>query len=56
MSMERKETVTCPECGQEQDFIVWHSLNGDLDPEAKQRLLDGTLFTSNAATAVIEAM
>lgn len=44
MSMERKETVTCPECGQEQDFIVWHSLNGDLDPEAKQRLLDGTLF------------
>ena len=44
MSMECKETVTCPECGQEQDFIVWHSLNGDLDPEAKQRLLDGTLF------------
>lgn len=44
MSMKRKETVTCPECGQEQDFVVWHSLNGDLDPEAKQRLLDGTLF------------
>lgn len=44
MSMERKESVTCPECGQEQDFIVWHSLNGDLDPEAKQRLLDETLF------------
>ena len=44
MSMERKETVTCPECGQTQDFIVWHSLNGDIDPDAKQRLLDGTLF------------
>lgn len=44
MSMEHKESITCPECGQKQDFIVWHSLNGDLDPEAKQRLLDGTLF------------
>lgn len=44
MSMEAKETVTCPECGQEQDFIVWHSLNGDIDPKAKQQLLDGTLF------------
>ncbi|SFE29057.1 CpXC protein [Peptostreptococcaceae bacterium pGA-8] len=44
MSMKCKETVTCPECGQEQDFIVWHSLNGDLNPEAKQQLLDGKLF------------
>lgn len=44
MSMKRKETITCPACGQAQDFIVWHSLNGDLNPEAKQRLLNGTLF------------
>lgn len=44
MSMERKETITCPECGTENDFVVWQSLNGDLDPEAKQRLIDGTLF------------
>ncbi len=44
MSMERKETITCPACGNAQDFIVWHSLNGDLNPEAKQQLMDGTLF------------
>lgn len=44
MSIERKETVTCPECGNVQDFIVWQTLNGDLDPEAKQQLLNGTLF------------
>lgn len=44
MSMERKESITCPECGTENDFLVWQSLNGDLDPEAKQRLIDGTLF------------
>ena len=44
MSKERRETVTCPECGNVQNFIVWQSLNGDLNPEAKQQLLDGTLF------------
>ena len=42
--MERQETITCPECGHTQDFIIWQTLNGDLDPEAKQQLLDGTLF------------
>lgn len=26
MSMERKETITCPECGHTQDFIIWQSL------------------------------
>jgi len=44
MSMERKETIICPECGHAQDFIIWESLNGDLDPKAKQQLIDGTLF------------
>jgi hypothetical protein len=24
--------------------MVWDSLNSDLDPDAKQKLLDGTLF------------
>ncbi len=44
MSMERKEKITCSECGHTQDFIIWQSLNGDLNPEARQQLLDGTLF------------
>lgn len=44
MSIERKEILACPNCGHEQDFIVWQSLNGDIDPEAKQQLLDGELF------------
>ena len=44
MSLENKEIIKCPECGKENEFIVWQSLNGDLDPEAKQKLLDGTLF------------
>lgn len=44
MSRMRKETIACPACGTESDFVVWQSLNGDLNPEAKQQLLDGTLF------------
>ena len=44
MSMERKEMIACPECGQTQDFIVWQTLNGDMNPKEKQQLLDGTLF------------
>ena len=44
MSLESKEIIKCPECGKDNGFIVWQSLNGDLDPDAKQQLLDGTLF------------
>lgn len=44
MSMPWKETTTCPKCGKENEFTLWQSLNADLSPEAKQDLLDGTLF------------
>lgn len=44
MSMKKKTTVTCSACGTENDFVIWQSLNSDLDPEAKQRLIEGTLF------------
>ena len=44
MSLESKEIIKCPECGKDNEFIVWQSLNGDLDSDAKQKLLDGTLF------------
>lgn len=47
MSKERKEIVTCPKCNKESDYIIWESLNGDLDPEAKKELMDGTLFQFN---------
>ncbi len=45
MSIENKETIKCPNCGKKNTFIVWKSLNGDIDPYAKQQLLNGTLFT-----------
>ena len=51
MSKERIQKITCPECGQEIEMVIWDSLNGDLDPEAKAQLLNGTLFiiTSNSS-------
>ena len=44
MSIKRKEKFTCPDCGAEVIATVWQSLNGDLDPKAKDELIEGRLF------------
>ena len=44
MSMTRRVQVECPKCRKEYDITCWESLNGDLDPEAKERMLSGELF------------
>ena len=44
MSIEKQISVTCPKCGSEINTTYWQSLNGDINPEAKQLLLDGQLF------------
>ena len=44
MSLEHTEMVTCPRCNKPNQVNVWQSLNGDLNPDAKQMLLDGILF------------
>ena len=33
-----------PKCGKVSDFIIWESLNADIDPEAQVQLIDGTIF------------
>lgn len=43
MSRPTQHTLTCRNCGREQEFIAWDSLNVTLDPEAKGRLLRGEL-------------
>lgn len=45
MSRKHWEEINCPACGHSREIIVWDSLNGDLDPEAKGQLMNGTLFT-----------
>jgi len=47
MSKHRKESIVCPGCGKKQDIIIWESLNAELSPEAKQKLLDGDFFVFN---------
>ena len=44
MSKEYREIVVCPNCGEEGHITRWESLNGNLDPEAKLKLLSGELF------------
>lgn len=47
MSKHRKESIVCPGCGNKQDIIIWESLNSELSPEAKRKLLDGDFFVFN---------
>lgn len=49
MSSHSTERITCQACGHVQDFTVWSSLNTSLDPDAKQRLIDGGLLTFKCA-------
>ena len=44
MSMPESVNITCPQCAHVGKAIMWKSLNGMLDPEAKAQLLDGSLF------------
>ena len=45
MSKEETITIKCPKCGKEGKYVVWHSLNSKLSPEAKEDLLSGKLFS-----------
>jgi len=44
MSIEKREIITCPDCGKDGEFVIWESLNTQLDPEAKKDLLSGAIF------------
>lgn len=45
MSSFRKIKITCPDCNTEGEYTVWDSVNVDLDPELKSKVMDGSLFT-----------
>lgn len=45
MSIEKKKIITCPDCGNDGEFVIWESLNTELDPQAQADLLSGRLFT-----------
>lgn len=45
MSSSSTQTITCPNCQQQQSFTLWQSINVTLDPSLKERLKSGELTT-----------
>ena len=45
MSSFRNIKITCPACNTEGSYTVWDSVNVDLDPKLKSKVMDGSLFT-----------
>ena len=46
MSKKSNEVVPCPDCQANVPFVLWQSLNAQLDPSAKEQLLNGSLFAA----------
>ena len=44
MSLFRSVMITCPKCNKEGSYGVWDSVNVDLDPKLKTKVMDGSLF------------
>ena len=44
MSECSKEQIKCPRCHYDSPMTVWDSINSDLNPELKEKLLDGELY------------
>ena len=44
MSYFRTQAIACPRCGKENTKQIWESMNAEKNPEAKEQLIDGTLF------------
>jgi len=43
MSLKHKSEITCPKCSDRQKFHTWASINTSVNPDLKQKLLDGEL-------------
>ena len=44
MSSKEIQRIVCPKCGAEHDFEVWSSINTELDPSLKKKVVNGELF------------
>lgn len=44
MSMHETVEVTCPKCGKVSPFVIWSSINTQLDPEMKEKVRTGEAF------------
>lgn len=62
MTISREEEIECPRCGYRSTMIVWHTINAQLNPEAKKDLLEGKInlfqcdkcdFSAHLTTALL---
>ena len=44
MSKSNDISFTCQRCRKDSRFTIWQSINVDLDPKLKQKVIDGSLF------------
>lgn len=44
MSKSRYNKITCPKCNTEGNYLVWHSINVDIDPDTREKVKNRTLF------------
>jgi len=43
MSIYRKVEINCPRCDGKSNTLIWETLNSQLNPEAKEKLLEGKI-------------
>ena len=46
MSKVRKVKFNCPECGEEVEFDYYESVNVTLNPELKEKIVSGGIYSS----------
>lgn len=44
MSLKNIVTANCPECKKQFPFEIWNSINVQLNPEMREKVLDGSIF------------
>ena len=44
MSKSHTETIKCPKCGKESEFLVWETIDTALDPQMKAQVRSGEAF------------
>ena len=53
MSKRCEVTITCPKCNEEHPFVMWQSINTQLDPEMRAAVKDRSAFQFICQTAHI---
>lgn len=44
MSKRKSVKITCPKCKKESDYQIWESINVQIDPDMKEKVLNGEAF------------